>query len=192
MVQAILDGRKTQTRRVVKEKFWPIFEDSEKDCPYGQAGDELWVRESWAISHILTGGAQNGFIYKANNYPESFIANTKWKPSIHMPKESCRLFLSIKSVRIERLHDISEEDARAEGILSFRDDIFIDDRKRKSGGQMRYKDYMADASGFGDPNLDYPTVGNAITSFSTLWTSINGQASWDENPWVWVVEFKKK
>lgn len=98
-----------------------------------------------------------------------------------MPKKACRLHLKIKALRIERLHDITEEDAKNEGIQWYKD----------PSGCIRYRDYMADASGYGDPSVDYPSVPTSKHSFKTLWISINGKESWESNPWVWVITFKK-
>lgn len=173
MVQAILAGSKTQTRRIIKT---PAGVTGFMECPFGGINDILWVRETWCI--IPHGPDSFGpYLYKSmGDEPYG-----KWKPSIHMPKSACRLYLQITDIRVERLNDISEEDARAEGILSYND----------SALGMRYKDYMADASGYGDPDHDYPTTGDPIASFGTLWGSINGPDSWRANPFVWVISFKK-
>lgn len=185
MVRAILDGRKTQTRRIVKpqptgcepyrcERYCPaiVRPDGELDagpevfgcysddgewgvrCPYGGPGDRLWVRERWA--------AVKGFDwYRPRDIPrnatityaghgDTACANGigKWRPSIHMPRWASRITLDVEAVRVERLQDITDEDAAAEGV-------------------------------------EYRTV------FAELWESINGRGSWDLNPWVWVVEFNR-
>jgi len=176
MVKAILAGRKTQTRRVVKPQpitlpqgfyFHPkkniaihiIGNPSKhtavtKHCPYGQIGDILWVRETWAEYGPIAGK----FHYKADHINGPYVNDFKWKPSIHMPREACRLFLRITSVRVERLQNITEADAIAEGI--------------------QY-------------NSDAPASITNKGSFAKLWESINGPASWQANPWVWVVEFER-
>jgi len=109
MVRAILEGKKSQTRRIVKSQ-------SDAKCPYGKVGTELWVRETW--SQTLSGD----YIYKANyceeNPPMGLRGN--WKLSIHMPKDAARIFLKVSQIRTERLHNISEEDALAEGIEEIR------------------------------------------------------------------------
>lgn len=209
MVQAIMEGRKTVTRRIKgldklneRPEAWRfdgvnrngdyLFYDvhgfvSGHDpqdctviikCPYGKAGDILWVRETWA--------KVNGEIaYKASEKDYLFApgeTNGIWKPSIHMKKKDCRLKLEIVSVSVERLHEITKEDAIKEGILYYDDEIM------KS---RRYKDYLSDASEYGHPDHDYPTVVTAKESFASLWQSINGKESWDCNPWVWVVNFRK-
>lgn len=97
MVRAILDGRKTVTRRVVKET-------SPQKFPY-QPGDILWVRETWCQP------AKHIFWYRA----DSPVKNLLWRPSIHMPKEAARIFLQVKKIKIERLQDITEEQTLAEG-----------------------------------------------------------------------------
>lgn len=185
MVRAILEGRKTQTRRIVNPQpknrrggrwmycyesmnkklegsfyySWPDKKNgncfSERGpesqityrCPYGQVGDRLWVREAWAV-HPETGS----LLYRADDdAPE----NTRWKPSIHMPRKHSRILLEITSIRVERLQTISWEDALAEGTDSD------------------------------------PATTNAVGSFAKYWNYINGAEAWDMNPWVWVVGFKK-
>ena len=180
MVRAILDGRKIQTRRVVKnpenyymdemlDGLWPYKSlGNPAKCPYGKVGDVLWVRETWAPlgDYPL---CNYTFMYKADvSKPYS-----KWKPSIHMPFAAARIFLRIKSVRVERLQDIDWKEAKAEGIQQF----------WMYGG----------VSVIGVPGLIYPKPNQAWTyteAFSKLWESINGPESWESNPWVWVVEFE--
>ncbi len=193
MVQAILEGRKIQTRRVIKQKDqphlkydnscidysngfgWVVKHQIEEDpdryeitqnfkCPYGQVGDILWVRESFTK-------LASAIIYKADQSYELYL-EAKWKPSIHMLKSACRIFLKIKSIRVERLQDISEEDAKAEGVK-----------------------YVIDPY-IGYCGLDYIHGGyNLMTTpykgFRSLWKKINGEQSWDDNPWVWVIEFER-
>ncbi len=198
MVQAILDGRKTQTRRIIKSRHesgrfaicknidgqveqicslgWDE-ENVEKDiiCPYGHPGDALWVRETWQITDFLHPEDENyGYIYKASENGRAWENNDdewKWKPSIHMPKEACRLFLKIKDIRLERLQDISEEDAIAEGVEKIAD-----------YGNTGYKLYT-------EPDAAYSDI-DAVYSFESLWQSLNGPDSWEANPWVWVISFK--
>jgi hypothetical protein len=201
MVQAILDGRKTQTRRLVKPQpktqhrtdtrlefyarrgeNWEVKDkwagdgfsilDSFK-CPYGKVGDVLWVREKFRALVDCESGKFHSFSYYAD-MPEAFHKQFphKWKPSIHMPKNACRLFLEITKVRVERLQDISEQDAIAEGVKF---DI------QKDIGTFWW-DYI---------NGGFNIFLNAYKSFKSLWSSINGADSWNANPWVWVVEFKR-
>lgn len=141
MVQAILKGRKTETRRLLKPTphfdviHWhygknyenisnhgpnePLFECS---SPFGNPGDLLWVRETWQITDFLHPTDDNyGFIYKASEDGEMWESNDenwKWKPSIFMPKDAARIWLEITEVKVERLQDITEEDAIAEGYGS--------------------------------------------------------------------------
>jgi hypothetical protein len=198
MVQAILAGRKTQTRRVIKPQppedckdsepmiDWCDFEDHGwKNCfvsfemaqgdshsvksPYGKVGDLLWVRETWAPMYNEFGYTG----YKADDFSgidniKDHLYKGKWKPSIHMPKSRARIFLEITEIKAQRLQDISEEDAKNEGISI-----------TESGN---YKNY-----GHAPYNKD---LEDAASSFMTLWWRINGMDSWDANPWVWVIKFK--
>jgi len=162
MVQAILNGSKTMTRRVVKN-FAATYE-----CPYGQIGDVLWVRET----HQYTDASLNfqpGYVYKATDPDWETMEGWKWNPSIHMPKAACRLWLKVTNVRVERLQDISEEDAIAEGI-----------ERINPEGLLAFKSYA----------VDYPATVFPYVSFQTLWHKINGRESWEANPWVWVIEFE--
>ena len=191
MVQAILEGRKTQTRRIIKpqpkegiittafdfkkgfyaskikiEENPDRFEITKLFKPKYQTGDILWVRESFAKPPIYAFGVK--YIYKAG-FNESICG---WKPSIHMPKEAARIFLEVTNVRVERLQDISEDDAIAEGIeiIDYAESILA-----------VFKNYnLKEKKGTLYPRL----------SFRTLWEKINGEDSWNANPWVWVYEFK--
>jgi hypothetical protein len=158
MVRAILEGRKTQTRRVVK----PKVSDLVTHCPYGAPGARLWVREAW-LRDRYDGSTQ----YRASHpCPEL----PRWKPSIHMPRERCRLVLELVRVRLERLQDISEEDARAEGFPSY---------TITGNGQS--------CEPVGAGYMD----GRA--HFRALWDSLNAKRGfgWSENPWVWALEFRR-
>lgn len=178
MVRAILSGEKTMTRRVVKGKFW--FSDGSPDvalldCPCGKPGDRLWVREKFS-RHMIPEGEpyfypadrvrecvdhDNGFHYWADGNPE-YGDWERPKPSIHMPRCASRITLEITNIRVERLQDITPADAKSEGIHSA----------------------LADVGGLGPS-------GSYIDNFRILWESINSADSWDANPWVWVVEFKR-
>jgi hypothetical protein len=187
MVNAILEGRKTQTRRVVKfDNYLPSlthkhnskmtvrgFEvyDGNNELEgnlifrHGNVGDILWVRETF---HKYS-SEQKGVIYsyKANH---KLIENAKiWKPSIHMPKEACRIFLRVTSVKVERLKDISRIDAIAEGV------DFVHGVSTKI-----YYNYES---------LEFGCTPKE--SFLTLWEKINGNESVNSNPYVWVIEFEK-
>ena len=178
MVRAILDGRKTQTRRVIKPQpsagvrrsvfVLSGLEDGhgrELRCPYGRPGDTLWVRETWqAVSgndrarHIMTHPRPDRGWLEYAATPRADEPAYKWRPSIHMPRWASRITLEVTGVRVERLQDISEADAWAEGCEGYDDDV--------TGGKSGYREYCE------------------------LWEKINGKGSWDLNPWVWVVEFK--
>lgn len=202
MVRALLDGTKTQTRRVVKhqpsgsEIFAPnefcdmwYFRDAyyacpENDigryvkCPYGKQGDRLWVRETFFSNSFdypkPTEHAKEHLYYRADGLPdfegeEKYI---RWVPSIHMPRWASRITLEIVSVRVERLQEISEEDAIAEGIR-FADGYYI-------GCLHPIK---------GTPKV-FPT---AVDAFCSIWDSINAERGypWESNPFVWVLEFRR-
>lgn len=184
MVRAILDGRKTQTRRIMKNHpagdypdtpalirsvgggfqwYGHYGESSIFNCPFGAVGDRIWVRETWAEAGA---GAPDLKLYRAN-YPEHVPTHyenvppadeIRWTPSIHMPRWASRLTLEITSVRVERLRDLSEDDAKTEGITP------------PSGGVL--------------PGWEYRI------NFRDLWMSIYGADNWEANPWVWVIEFK--
>ncbi len=183
MVQAIWDGRKTQTRRIVKPQ--PTFVNQEAkyaikeiegkpfiECNcFCKVGDILWVRETWKKFKKRVGMGNDCRIeefygYKADeNNPTnpSEFYDGKWHPSIHMPRSASRLFLKVKSVRVGRLQDITEEDAMAEGVK----------------GIPRSREL-------------YP-IDDYIFPFKSLWDSIYKSQGygWDSNCWVWVVEFEK-
>lgn len=166
-VRQILADQKVQTRRVINPQptwvtngggvmYWKtkVGMISEHACPYGKPGDRLWVRETFRLFDSLAECACDDDcvcsryhgkpIYRASAADDE----GPWKPSIFMPRWACRLVLEVTEVGVERLHDLTEEDARAEGV-------------------------------------------ETKASFSTLWESIHGRGAWDENPWVWVVKFKR-
>lgn len=181
MVRAILDNRKTMTRRIINpQPLWVAdpsvpFKTKDADpkgvvrCPYGKPGDRLWVRETWRQGYEPTSFSK-GIVYRADHAKaigmDEYSGRHKWKPSIYMPRWASRITLEITNVRVERLQDISEEDAKSEGIEK-------SDRFENT---------------FMTPAGDYAS---AKIAFMRLWESINGSRSWNENPWVWVVEFKR-
>lgn len=199
MVEAILNGNKTETRRIIK---FPKDYDGEKvfdngsfgikytsndfeDCvkrlaPKINVNDIIWVRETFQITDFLHLSDENyGYIYKASENGKEWGKNSenwKWKPSLFMPKEACRIFLKVVSVHVERLHDIDEQSAINEGILM---DVKlpIADFKTKT----LYRDYRNETAGCAD----------ARSSYMTLWQKINGKDSWDQNPFVWVYKFER-
>lgn len=200
MVRAILDGRKTQTRRIMKVQpkpsksrpgdFWfsskklesmvhvsdlapgnsPIADYhlfiQEHCCPFGAVGDRIWVRETWARYNIDQNS--HDIAYRATT-PADWPEEGRWRPSIHMPRWASRILLEITDVRVERLNAISEEDARAEGVID--------------GGCLNCGE--PEPCGCANPEPD------ATDAFAYLWQSIYGQESWNANPWVWVIEFKR-
>ena len=167
MVRAILDGKKTMTRRVIKnpERYEHIRE-CDFCCPYGQVGDRLWVRETL----VITGGRGSEYVaYKADGYElDKGIFPEKWRPSIFMPRWASRITLEITEVRVERVQEITEEDAIKEGICVV--------------------DNTEDGI-YSSPN--YPDIHRDI--FMYLWDSLNTKRGygWEVNPWVWVIEFKR-
>lgn len=167
------------------EKYWIFehcisFEQIEVKCPYGvvrdikEKSDILWVRESFDVAKFSD---ENIYFYKANFKVNEDVL-MKWRPSIHMPKEACRIFLRVTDVRCERLHEITEQDAVDEGIGS---------PFPSPGNTPFYLNYMEKAKSFKMNHI----ADNAIHSFQSLWVKINGQSSWDDNPYVWVVSFER-
>lgn len=195
MVRAILDGRKTVTRRIVKPMRDPDFECQLASCeiagevnggtcrircPYGQPGDQLWVRETWSRAKLF---ASNELFYRADGEHQAgrqlslsyHEREKRWRSPIHMPRWASRITLEITGVRVERLQEISEEDAIAEGVF-------------KKVGTSPVGDVVETHDG-GD--LIYVSKGLARNAYHELWESINGPGSWDLNPYVWVIEFKR-
>lgn len=186
MVRAILDGRKTATRRLIKPQplfkndiiyrhengKWYIspdndnFGESEIKSKY-QTGDILYARETWSYLWSAENPKTRRFVYRATDtysFAEKYIAKFKWHPSIHMPKEAARIFLRVKDVRVERLQEITDEQAIAEGIIP---------QKLVAGKTISPK-----------------------YSFVNLWDSTLKPANldrygWEVNPWVWVIEFER-
>lgn len=194
MVQTLLAGQKTQTRRIVKPQpqpnggkglhpvrpyqtsqgkwTWVLASTGMGDgtsgeyCPYGHPDDLLWVRE--CFSYLDTGSiSPKGVWYWADGNPE-YGDWSKPKPSIHMPRWASRLTLELTEVRVERLKSICEMDAYAEGVDT-EGDAYIAAEHGKLGG----------ANG--------PAA--SICAYADLWDTINGPGSWDANPWVWALEF---
>lgn len=182
MIRAILDGKKTQTRRVIKPQpivdydsgyvYWkksqfdihgmPLSIELPKLCPYGTEGDILYVRETWLNDNHIDG--KRGYCYKAD-FSNTFASSVCWAPSLFMPKEAARIYLEIKEVRVERLQNISANSAISEGI------------SLPNYAEQYIKD------------VDYPTPPEI---FCELWDSINGKKySWSSNPFVWVIEFEQ-
>lgn len=174
MVRAILDGRKTQTRRVLKVQPYAdgcaavnqdyhamISAGPDYGCrnPYGAPGDRLWVKETFAKLKcnqeepcLDCQNCRDGRVFRADDHHRAM----KWKPSIFMPRWASRITLEITGVRVERLQDITETDARAEGVEPYA-----------------------------------PDDGRYVLGYRELWEAINGPGSWAKNPWVWVIEFRR-
>jgi hypothetical protein len=186
MVIAILDGRKTMTRRAVKpqpngeikanipyefygSKTERIFTDTKAYLAPYSVGDVLWVRETWADN---IPGCPNGITYKADHLDpkgDGPANPIKWKPSIHMPKSAARIWLTVTDVRVERLQEIATDDAKAEGVLQ--------------PGVIPSNTLIRNTEG------SIPR-----TNFKILWDSLNASRgfSWEQNPWVWVISFERE
>lgn len=236
MVQAILAGRKTQTRRIVKpsayqlkyrrERGYQFTEeqsnnaagsaasallsmfgrgaDYDHPCPYGKPGDRLWVRETWrpGVSHSCTDTCDCGDVfvtYAADGKHAYFteyagvIPDTWYLPQaakrgnvspLHMPRWASRILLEITEVRVERLQNINGEDAIAEGLSRLSKDagrtwkFGIPDRDGLPGNDddgWHWQDWSVDPR----------------EAFARIWRLIHGEGSWQLNPWVWVIEFKR-
>lgn len=189
MVRAILDGRKTQTRRIMKKQpepskaregdfYFPCdkmqsmahvsdfipgnsmipdaHEFFSKCCPFGEVGDRIWVRETWARYNIDQDS--HDMAYRATT-PEDWPEEGRWRPSIHMPRWASRITLEITGVRVERLASVSDDDAGKEG-------------------------YPADPAPYGG-SMD------KWLWFRQLWDSIYPDQSFKHNPWVWVITFRR-
>jgi hypothetical protein len=181
MVRAILDGTKTQTRRVVKPQpeglnrtlFCSHFTSHgiHIKCPYGQPGDQLWVREAWRCVWSAAEGKPflqykegGDFLEPKTSVEHNQLAKylpdgtdstkTPFRPSIHMLRWTSRITLEVTSIRVERLQKISPHDALSEGV-------------------------------------GHDSMGNPVTDYQNLWNRINGPDSWNANPWVWVITFKR-
>ncbi|EIL99106.1 hypothetical protein [Rhodanobacter thiooxydans] len=191
MVRAILEGRKTVTRRIAKGVHFvhAVAGEALKSadsaggripCPYGQPGDRLWVREAFGYEFdtpLGTNAPPDRVIYRAD---AKHAGKVGWSPSIHMPRTASRITLEVTGVRVERLQAISEDDAIAEGIHTVQ--IGSGYRDSYSATPVTWADAVEQAAvTHEDPRL----------AFRDLWESINGSGSWNVNPWVWVVEFKR-
>lgn len=193
MVRSILSGQKTQTRRVCKPMQQWTNQDCREvrtydgsphhfikgaelpigrlDCPFGKVGDRLWVREAWRLFNRADEcGCESPCSCPSSGTPLYRASHddgeSKWRPSIHMPRWASRILLEITGVWVERLNDISEEDARSEGVS------------------------WSDGS---TTEVGLPTqmVVDAKDEFARLWQSIYGEESWRSNPWVWCISFMR-
>ena len=224
MVQAILEGRKSQTRRIMKIQpdsrgtrctnvHFEDWHGRKLKCPYGWVGDILWVKETWQEvfeleydHHAMDGSCVNirewipnfdsiektcvglssewscasmpernkYYVYRASDIQFCDEKHKlKWKPSIFMPKAASRIKLEITDVRVERVQDISDADAISEGLRS----------KEYTDGHQSFGKWYSSECGTWHPN--------PVDAYSNLWESINGKGSWEKNPWVWCISFKR-
>jgi hypothetical protein len=197
MIRAILAGQKTQTRRALRRQFGPdaapvempkttpegwvvgghsgvwwcdaaANPDDAIRCPYGVPGDRLWVRETWSQNEdqLSETRMDTSYVYRADGERRALDNGVEkpWRPSIHMPRRASRITLEITGVRVERLQDISDDDARQEGVAEWARGALSPQGQREICRQE---------------------------GFEMLWKQINGAESWDANPYVWVVEFKR-
>jgi hypothetical protein len=173
MVRAILDGSKTQTRRILKPQaagnlVAELQHSTTMRSPYGVSGDRLWVKETIKLDALGPPVGRAWASYPADDSPCDRISAWPWKrpllTAIHCPRGASRITLDVTGVRVERLQAIAEADAKAEGVQPFPLDL----------------------------EGDCWTDGTYRTAYNYLWNEINGwnPNSWAANPWVWVVEFK--
>lgn len=197
MVRAILDGRKTQTRRPVKfpvhdknlgcelagnELAGELSAGNYLNSAFGKPGDRIWVRETWnKYGGLLTYRADHDWI---DDMRKETVCTAKWVPSIHMPRWASRILLEITSVRVERLNAISEEDAQREGVHTEIWDQTVVARNYAVRDEF-FQFWSDDIPHYVEMNQLYRS------SFRSLWESIYGEESWKANPWVWVIEFKR-
>ena len=205
MVKALMAGRKSQTRRIAKPQpsikmgvgkwiknaalqmigdYGVVVDYMKKNNPYGQPGDILWVRETMIK-------AVDGFTYwpVASGYKKCSHLD-KVVPSIHMPKSACRIRLEITKVRVERLQEITEEDAIAEGVTELAADP-ISKICRWCGQHKNQHIGTSSNPCFGNPT-EFFDNSTYVGGYKNLWEKINGPQSWTRNPWVWVIEFHVK
>ncbi len=200
MVQAILAGRKTMTRRIIKPQpaTLPELDDAGPKsprwlvygipttlrCPYGAPGDRLWVRETWQ-SDLRNAGKKPHLIDqtepvwfaadgKSKGHNGWGIRATGWRPSIFMPRWASRITLRVTEIRVERLHAITEDDARAEG-----GGLYVPGHGFITEDQLK-----------ADPG--YANFLSPVMGFQSIWDSINGPGAWNANPYVWVVKFERE
>jgi hypothetical protein len=201
MVRAILDGRKTQTRRIITKPEFQVIDGNfyvPKDhrtlipsdfafccCPYGVAGDRLWVRETWQVNKVYDplgarliyqamGGDVRGCVHYCADKHVDWAGRKR--PSIHMPRWASRITLEITKVRVERLQDISREDAISEGVAWCDYQNKSGDTCERCGARL-----FSDA---GEPPWHSP-----IVEYQLFWDSLHGKGAWEKNPCVWVIEF---
>lgn len=192
MVRGILSGRKTQTRRILKEqlpigvKWWEVCYGelncrivdirnvyTHCKCPYGKLGDLLWVREAFELVPVETASIyenESRVEHRVKYKADGKACFNQWKSGRFLKKSHSRLWLKITNIKVERLQSISEEDARREGV--------------KYNLSLEFNQYLNYEKGI----YQCPS---AVESFKSLWSEINGQKSWSENPFVWVIQFER-
>lgn len=218
MVRAILEGRKTVTRRIVTPQppadcqawaGWILDSTTSDDvgkaswhdqagplafkthhvrCPYGQPGDRMWVRETWYNDAAF--GKPEIFYRADGSFDEQFeqhrlgqVGPFKWRPSIHIPRWASRINLEVTGVRVERLQDITEAEALAEGIIC--ENVIVG--ANCNGGE--HQEETADRyfwEGCREEGFE-----TAVEAYADLWDEINGAGAWEANPWVFAVSFNK-
>jgi hypothetical protein len=196
MVRAVLNGDKTQTRRIVKDQadmefdvndptygpYWRSYateadgEDARVRCPYGNPGDRLWIRETWRVSSAhddlppsqLPSGLSVEYLADGPG-----MLDGKTRPSIHLPRWASRITLEVTGIRVQRLQDFSDADAQAEGIA-----------------ELPLQAGQPGAWWSAYPTLPALHGRTPVDAFRLLWECIYGQGSWSDNPMVWVISFK--
>ncbi len=164
MVRAILDRKKTKTRRIAK---LPLPSSAtcpmSVKCPYGVVGDRLWIRETWQSLAAMNQchPSDDQYVYRATDPDWERMKGWQWRPSIFMPRDACRINLRIESIVVERLHSITDAEIVFEGFRGI-------------------------GEGVGELDGEFSTLRGL---FSGLWNKINGPGSWEANPFVWVVGF---
>ena len=179
MIRAILENRKTQTRRIIQQKHLDWMNNSvenflagrwdQRPMPYGKPGDWLWVREAWQAWKEFDGTSPSNIPKHALERVNYLADGNKWdaryRHARFMPHWASRILLEITDVRVERLQDISEEDAIAEGLI-------------RQGEGWRGA-------------TELPWYASPVGAYRSLWETINGAGSWESNPYVWVTKFKR-
>lgn len=198
MVLALLENRKTKTRRIIKPQ--PEMQDfgvggeayafvkgkhkvyngfiaiginafnkgeTHNICPYGHVRDQLWIKETFAYTDH-TVNIKPGYVYRATDPDWSTLKGFKWTPSIFCTRKASRITLEITNVRVERLNEISEEDAAAEGVT------------------IRQVETGVEHCGIKEMMPESP-----VDAYARLWEQINGKGSWSANPFVWAISFKR-
>ena len=190
MVRAILEGRKSMTRRVVKsqpldmlipsrieENLYISSMGAKYKCPYGIPGDRLWVKETWAKTRVAQAGGEEWFVYRECDNRTDY--GGPWKSSRFMPRIASRILLEITNVRVERLQMISYGDSIAEGACRFNEIPVVTMMNEPNRWSME------------NPMNTDQCLSSPLWAFANYWGKINGPGSWEANPWVWIVEFKR-